>query len=362
MPFDRNPLYDRLPYSANPMNYIPYPNLLEKEKDPVLLGVELELSTEYSWRQLVDAAEDPFFILKQDGSITGSKPNLAELVTAPSSFKYLKRQFALWFDKLDYNKFDTTTNTGNGMHVHVGKEHFEDRIHMRNFCWFLNNPANQDFNVLISERGTYQIMSRYSPICSFYGCSTKMRAYRRVLELVGNGFRGISNFKGGINRSDTIEVRMFKGIVSYASIVKNLEYVESLFYFTRSLSSYRELSLKHYLEFLNKTPKNRFTVLKEFLEVEKVALKKLLPAAEVKDIIFNVEGPHKILELIHKSGLKVTKEHLAFLNKRKRTKTFALDPKTGQLMIIGGVGSKLVHLDKAIANRYLMGIKKKEVA
>ena len=31
------------------------------------------------------------------------------------------------------------------MHVHIGRDHFEDNNHIRNFCWFFNNPANTEF-------------------------------------------------------------------------------------------------------------------------------------------------------------------------------------------------------------------------
>lgn len=347
---NRSGLYTAFSYSANVLNILPYPNKTPKEKDPVLVGVELEVATDHSINELIDAAKEPFFIGKQDSSITGSKRNKIELVTSPSSFKYLKRAYAQWLNNLDYTKFDTTTTTNNGMHVHVGREHFEDNTHIRNFCWFFNNPANSDFLIYISERGNYEAMMRYSPFYQFpQGCS-RTKAFRQVYNFLGSGFRGITNFKGGWESAKTVEVRMFRGVVSYASIVKNLEFVEAIFHFTKGLTSYRQLSLSGFLAWLKETPANKYILLKKFIDM--ADLKKMTAAADVKDILFNETNEEKIIALLKHSSLNITNDHISILNRGKK-RTFQLDKTTGEISIIYHNRSKLQPLDKSFAERYL---------
>lgn len=358
----RQPLYSVKNYSFDVLSILPYPLKEQKENKPLLVGVELEVCTDYTMQQLIEAAEDPFFCGKQDSSISGSKSRCVELVTAPASIKYLKRQYALWFNKLDYSMFDVSTQTSNGMHVHVGREHFrneigeEDKNHIRNFCWFINNPANIDFFVYLSERGSLANMSHYTPFFPFNRGSSKFQAFKSICNTIGRGgFRGATNFKGGWEGAKTVEVRIFKGIVSYACIVKNLEVVDSVFHFTKSLTSYRDLTLKGYLKWLMTTPRNQYSVLKEFLE--QTDLHKVVLASEVKDVIFNEDNPDKIVDLLKKAPFKITNEHVSILNKGRK-RTFILDKETGELKLTSIHRSKISFLDKEIAARYLHASRK----
>lgn len=354
---NRSALYNIKSYTTDVLSILPYPLKEQKENNPLLVGVELEVCTDYHIRQLVDAAEDVFFLGKSDSSITGNKHYCVELVTAPASIKYLKRQYALWFNNLDYSKFDTSTDTNNGMHVHVGREHFrnelgtEDKNHIRNFCWFINNPANTDFFVYLSERGSLAKMQSYTPFYQFSRGSSKLRAFKEICSSVGSGgFRGATNFKGGWDNAKTVEVRIFKGIVSYACIVKNLEVVDSVFHFTRSLTSYRDLTLKGYLKWLSNTPRNKYSVLKKF--IDQADISKFIVASDVRDLIFNEDNPEKIVEKLNKAPFKLTNDHVTYLN-RGRKRTFVLNKETGQLNVDQNKRSKVAFLDKEIAARYL---------
>lgn len=346
---NRRPLHQLLNYSTNALDILPYPNMEKKEKDPVLVGVELECCTDYTVKDLVDAAEDPFFLAKTDSSISGSKPNRMELVTAPSSIKYLKRQYALWFNKLDYTKFDVTNQTSNGMHVHIGRTHFEDDVHIRNFCWFMHNPANTDFLVHISER-SHGDLQRWSPTYQFYA-NSRTAAFKETYKLVSNNHRGITNFKGGWKDAKTVEVRMFKGLVSYAAIVKNLEFVEAVFFFTKGLTSYRDLTLRGFLSWLDKQPRNKFILLRKFID-QISSLDRLLLAADIKDTIFNATDPNKVARLLMGASFKVTNDHITYLNKREKKRVYTLDKQTGVITVHLQNRAKLVDYDKSFAERY----------
>lgn len=347
-PAKRHSLYRMFQYSTNVLSILPYPKTEPKERDPVLVGVELELNTDYDVKPLIDACAEPFFIAKPDSTISGCKRNCMELVTVPSSFKYLKRAYAQWFDKLDYEQFDTSVSTNNGMHVHIGREHFEDQHHMRNFCWFFNNPANLDFIYKMSERGNMTSFQQWSPTLRFGGLS-RASAFRKVYDLLSSGgLRGATNFKGGRSGA-TVEVRIFRGIVSYASICKNLEFVEAVFHFTKSLSSYRQLSLSAFVDWLKAQPRNKYIMLRKFLDA--LPMDKILLKADLDDWLFLETNPDRMLARLRKAPFPLTKAHLAVLNKgRKNPFLFDSD---GQLILKRLDQGKLAAYDKSFAQRYL---------
>lgn len=344
---NRNQLYQVFPYSTDITRLLPNKKKLPTEGTPVHIGVELEVSTDYDVAHLIDASAELFFIAKQDSSITGKKLNRMELVTVPASFKYLKKQYAHWFNNLDYRNFDCTTETNNGMHVHIDRLAFDDDYHIRNFCWFINNPANTPFIVAMSDRGSLEAMRNYTPFLQFPSHSTRTTAFKNCHRLL-DGHRGATNLKNGWANAKTVEVRIFRGIVSYAAIVKNLEFVESLFHFTKSLSSYRELSLACYIKWLFNTPVNRFPILKKF--VQSHDLDRFLLIADIKDIIFNETDPEKIAKVLMASKLPITNDHITYLN-RGRKRTFTLNKDTGQINVIKTNIFKLADLDIDLAKR-----------
>ena len=347
---ERSHLYRIFPHSTNVLSHIDgYPKKLKKEHDPLIVGVELEVSTDYDIQKLIDAQEDLFFLGKQDGSLSGSKPYLIELVTCPASIKYLKRHFALLFEKLDYSGFDTSLKTNNGMHVHVSREHFEDQSHERNFIWFYNNPANIKFHFLISERNTMNEIQNWCPPHYYGSGQSKVKAFQHTVDHTHYN-RGITHQKGG-KRGSTIEVRLFKGIVSYATIVKNLEYVDATFEFTRQAPLYSELSIPKFLAWLKKTPANKYICLKEFIDNE-IDLDKIKVEMEIKEVIFNEQNPTKILKMVEKANLNITDEHIKFLNKIDK-KAFFYNKKTGKLELIPEKGGKLATKDKPLSLKIL---------
>lgn len=344
---NRQQLYQVFEYRTDVTSMLPGKRKLPTEGTPVHIGVELELTTDYCINDLIDACKEPFFIAKQDSSITGQKLNKMELVTVPGSFKYLKKQYAHWFNNLNYSKFDCTTETSNGMHVHVDRQAFDDDYHIRNFCWFINNPANTPFIVAMSDRGSLQAMQTYTPFFPFPHGYTRTQAFKTCHRLIGRQ-RGATNLKGGWDHAKTIEVRIFRGIVSYAAIIKNLEFVESLYHFTQSLRSYRNMSLESYFKWLMETPSNRYTVLKKF--IDQLDMSKFLLAASVKDVIFNETDPDKIVALLSKSNLRITNDLVSFLNKGLK-RTYVLDKSTNQIQVIKHNIFKLASMDIELAKR-----------
>lgn len=346
---NKTSLYKEFGYQISVPDILPGKKKKEKEGTPIYIGMELEVSTDYSYKDLIDLQKELFFICKHDSSISGNKQNRTELVTRIGSIKWIKEQWANFFNVADYRKFDTTTMTTNGMHVHIGRDCFDDDFHVRNFAWMINNPANTPFIVALSERGSLEAMRTYCCFTNIDGVK-KTKGFKDIVNYCTK-HRGAVNFKGGFS-AKTIEVRIFKGIVSFASIIKNLEFVESMFEFSRSLRSYRKLNLKSYFEFVLKTPNNKYFALKRFLE--EINYEEYIVTAEIKELISGETDPERIIKLLNNSDIELTNEHISMLNRGKK-RTYYLE--NGQIKLVD-YSSKLSNFDKQLADRFFKTKKK----
>lgn len=341
---DRRALERVLNYSANIFDYLPYTIKGPKEPQAVLYGVELEANGDYEPKDLIRAQKDLFFIMKQDGSVWGSKRYNYELVTVPASLKAHKRLWAEFFEKVDYNKFDTTKDTGNGMHVHIDRKAFK-RSHLNRFTWFITNPANDDFILAMSERPNRTNLDQWAGRPNHLDHPTKLKA-ASIAERSNRGIRGAVHFK----HDKTVEVRLFKGIVSYATVVKNLEFVDSVFHYTLH-TALSQLSLKHYLAWLEATPKNKYQMLKAF--IAEIKLVDTVAAAEVVDLVWSTKAEHIIAEKLNKAPFKVSNTHITYLNKKRRKRTFIL--KNGIVQCVAASGGLLAKLDKSVQQKQTRG-------
>lgn len=284
----RRRLYRTLNHSANVFSFLGDKKISHKKDfNSPFYGVELELCTDYREREIIDSynSDDPFFILKSDGSITGSKNFKYELVTLPMSLNAHKVKFAEVFSNLDYDMFDRRTNTNNGMHVHIGMDHFNDKKgsvgHKEKFQFFFLNPSNFKFIVAVSERTveSLQQWSKIPEVRSFSGVTnaTQLMKYGRFS----------ADHYSGLNMGSskpTIEVRIFKGIVSFPTIVKNLEFVDSVFYFTRDTNKV-SINLSSYSQWLKAQPKNKYKTLREYYR--RIGFSKFVDEATILDYIYS---------------------------------------------------------------------------
>jgi len=341
---DRRALERIMNYSTNIFDHLPYTIKGPKEPAAVLYGVELEANGDYTPKELITAQKDLFFIMKQDGSVWGSKSQNYELVTVPASLKAHKRLWAEFFEKVDYQKFDTTKDTGNGMHVHIDRKAFKTS-HLNRFTWFITNPANEEFILAISERPTKRNLEEWARMPNHFAHASKLKA-ARLASRTNDGLRGAVHFK----RDKTVEVRLFKGIVSYATVVKNLEFVDSAFHYTQQ-TALSQLSLKHYLAWLQRTPKNKYQMLKAFLS--EVKLPDLVASSEVVELIWTEKAEHTVAEKLNKAPFKLTNAHITYLNKKRRKRTFIL--KDGTVKCIASSGGLLAKLDKSVQQKQTRG-------
>jgi len=342
---DRSQLYNVFQYSQSPTEMLKWPRILKNEHKPVLYGVELEVSTNYDVRKIIDATNELFLIAKQDSSISGACRNRMELVTVPCSLRMHKREWAHFFSKLDYEQFDTSKDTNNGMHVHIDRTAFVDKDHIRNLAWLVNNPANVQFWMAVSER-TEQSFNNFSPVASF-GNRSKVSAFKQATDLVA-GLRGAINVRSS---KPTIEVRLFRGIVSYAAVLKNLECVDAMFNFTMS-RNIKELNIRNFINWIRSTPPNKYQVFKKFIDTL-TNLNKLMAVSDVKEVIFNAKDPEKIISILEKNKFKLTNDHITALNKGFKKRTFKLNKATGKLEIVFTNKSPLAHMDRELEKRFV---------
>jgi hypothetical protein len=340
---NKSALHRTLSYSADVLDLLPWPLVTKGEVDPILYGVELEVATLYQTHQLIEASDEPFFACKQDSSISGSMPNKVEMVTSPMSLRSHKKEWGHLFSNLDYDKFDCTIETNNGMHVHIGRKNFSD-AHLRTFAWFFGNPSNREFIVALSERKENQ-MHQYAAMPGFPAGASKVRSLKTVIDYF-DMLRGAVNLH---KSKPTVEVRIFKGIASYATILKNLEVVDAIFFFTQQCSQ-TSAGIREFLNFLRKTPRNKYPVLKEFIAT--LDTKKMLSSAQLNDLLFNVTDPKAILSIIERRKFPITSHHVTTLNAKQRTRTFIFNKETNSIEIVRTKYGKLSHLDRVLERKY----------
>jgi hypothetical protein len=174
--------------------------MVPREDRPVLFGVELEVATDHDASTLIDAQDEVFFICKDDVTISGRGKNKVEMVTMPMDMRSHRQHWGKFLSKFYdqntkcYNGFDNTTQTNNGMHIHISRSSFaakppvkEDELpkslriptsstlflkqtnfnHLKNFTWFIVHPAHAAFILAISER-TKEKFDVYSALPTFH--------------------------------------------------------------------------------------------------------------------------------------------------------------------------------------------------
>lgn len=254
---ERSVLYTMFEYSTNIINTVgKKDSWTDKEGNVTTFGVELEVSTSYYPKDIVNAFPDIFAICKKDATISGSKPNMMEIVTIPASMRQHKKMWASFFRNTSVDNFDYLDKHTNGMHVHVDKKAFEDdQIHLKKFCWFFSCPEMREFNIGISER-TKESLGQYAKFADkATGISNVERETRALSKHV------VVN----LSHAATVEVRLFKGIVSFTSIIKNIEFVDAAVEYTRSVSL-AEINLGSFLNWLSALPTSRYRTLRICIE------------------------------------------------------------------------------------------------
>ncbi len=276
-----------------------------KKCTPKMYGVELELTTDKTAKDMITLQGDPVgFLVKQDSSISGSKRHKYECVTMPMEMVDHRKLWTRFFANVgSKNDFDVSTQTNNGMHVHIARSLFTDD-HLKQFTWFITAPEHREFILLLSQR-TQDSFDRWSPAPKYTNYQTHLKAFKNCVSAVGS-LRGAVN-TGNTRNKPTVEVRIFKGIVSCAEVLRNLEVVDAIFEFTRpGFSSYRSLTIRNFYDWVKSTPKNQYKYLRA--DLWKLDIPLLVKKARVLRILFNVTDPEIMVKKINEEVIKTEKE------------------------------------------------------
>lgn len=211
-----------------------------------MYGLELEVSTKLSTQEIykivteVEPVQEPFFIHKDDASVSGKHPYLVELVTVPCSFRYLKRAWTIFFEKVTKlceakglkvdDVFDTSVTLSNGLHIHVGRGSFFNDFHERRFKTAFNSfdKPTLDLFQKVSGRPKMYTSNRYcAPDPEYSGLTLAKR-----LKLKKSQSRYVAH---NYNSGPTIEVRLFQGIFDLKHILKCIEFTDAMVTFTQDL-------------------------------------------------------------------------------------------------------------------------------
>jgi L-rhamnose mutarotase len=243
--------------------YKPRPTFFKvSENDNVYLGIELEVergaNSETNHTKMALLIEKDFLYFKTDGSLD----NGFEIVTHPMTISYIKKHKNVWADILNllrsnkYRSYDTRTC---GMHIHISKNAFTT-WHLYRFMKFFVD--NSDFVTKISQR-KIENLDRWAALTDnpseSYKEFTQDRLMYKAKKKSGNDKRYLAV---NLQNDKSVEVRIFRGTLNDSSFFKNIEFVQALYDYTKSISE-TDMSLKSFLSFIKDN--NEYPYLRKFI-------------------------------------------------------------------------------------------------
>ena len=243
-------------------SYKPRPIFFKiSDTDNVFLGIELEVERGDSSTRHDDMAhmiDRDFLYFKTDGSLD----NGFEIVTHPMTISYVRKHKNVWAEILNilrsnkYRSYDTKTC---GMHIHISKNAFTT-WHLYRFMKFFVD--NADFVSKISQRKIANL-DRWAALTD--KPNTSQNEYSKdMLMYKAKKKKGNNNRYLAVNlqNSNSVEVRIFRGTLNDSSFFKNIEFVQALFDYTKSISE-ADMSLKSFLSFIKDN--NEYPYLRKFI-------------------------------------------------------------------------------------------------
>jgi L-rhamnose mutarotase len=243
-------------------NYKPTPKFYKvSENDNVYLGIELEVErgdSNVTHKAMAEMVSNDFLYFKSDGSLN----NGFEIVTHPMTISYIKKHKNVWADILNllrsnkYRSYDTRTC---GMHIHISKNAFTT-WHLYRFMKFFVD--NSDFVTKISQR-KIENLDRWAALTDDPSESTKEYT-QETLMYKAKKKRGNSKRYLAVNlqNDNSVEVRIFRGTLNDSSFFKNIEFVQALYDYTKSIPD-PDMSLKSFLTFIKDN--NEYPYLRKFI-------------------------------------------------------------------------------------------------
>ena len=203
---------------------------------------------------------------KSDCSISDENDGF-EIVSHPITFNAIKK-LDLKNTLCTYNKDFKSFYTKNcGMHIHLSRKAFND-LQLYKFVLMLN--SYKTLVHLVSQR---RRISEYKSWCNFsdkISNDVKMQSVNNIkrqksdikyykenkpsrkmkLKFQSDVNIGMRYQVVNLQNNATIEIRSFKGNLSYGGFMKNIEFVHSMFYFCKN-ASLQDLNIESYIDYVN---------------------------------------------------------------------------------------------------------------
>lgn len=191
------------------------------------MGVELEINkmNDEMVEKFIDectTSEERFVYFKEDGSLG---PDGVELVTMPATLEGFKKCFPFGpLDEARTNGARSFYYQNCGFHIHVSRTAFTP-THMWKFIRF------QLMNPVLCQRVAQRTESSYATWHFEESERRDLPKYVKGEKTNGRRYLAI-NFQ---NRT-TVELRYFKGNILRSAVLKNLEFVQSIYDYTKHMS------------------------------------------------------------------------------------------------------------------------------
>lgn len=211
-------------YSPDKFNFYSY-NSTEYDCTKKYIGVELEVSVDYSVSSYIVNNREDFIYCKSDSSVHHG----FEIVSHPATFDYHKSNN--WKDIFEVlNEFNALNHHTCGLHFHINRGYF-NKQGLRNLDYFVNKY--------------YRKMQEIGGRNFNHYCNLKTDLHRRNL---GTGYHTSSvNFS---NRN-TIEIRFCASTVDYNTFITRMMFINDIVSFCNNQKTIASTTWKNFKNFIN---------------------------------------------------------------------------------------------------------------
>lgn len=241
-------------------SYRPYPQFKhcknENIKNTPFYGIELEVenkSNKLSRSDMAERLQNSHLYFKSDGSLQDG----FEIVTHPLSFNWIYEHisdFEWMLNELKTNGFNSYDANTCGMHIHISKKSFGTWQLFR-FIKFFNEY--KEFIVTISQRKVEQL-KKWASIED----ESESELIYKAKKKCGNSSRYCAI---NLQNSATIEIRIFRGTLNFQSFMKNIEFVDALFNYTKDSNNCTLIGFKEYI-----SSTSSYSNLKKFIHLKNI--------------------------------------------------------------------------------------------
>ena len=242
-------------------NYSFKPKPSFKGNDSIYYGMELEIGVKnnpsdisrYMDRHINKSKgiNENFVYIKSDSSVNSGVG--IEIVTHPASYTFIKDNKPLFDRIFDIKYFGGFVDKTCGMHVHISKNGFHS-LHLKKFLSFIY--GNPDYSYMVSERNSREWVGHY---CSLDVSDSVINDMVRRFDNAGMNRHIAVNLEA----ENTVEVRIFQGVIEWDKFIKNVQFVSSVYEFTKD-AGISDISTDKFHAFLIEN-KNRFKELYNFI-------------------------------------------------------------------------------------------------